>query len=237
MAKNYYIILGIPADASQNQIKQAYRRRVKELHPDYYGKNSGPFREIQQAYTILKDPEQRSAYDRRQDSRENVNASPEIMVKKDTSKTSPIEPVENVRRPPVEEVFLSRSFDTYSPSISEILDRLRSNFFEEKRTKSEHIEPLSIEVTLSPQQAQKGGHVNVNIPVHLDCPSCAGHGRVGVFVCWRCSGHGILDTELPVQIPYPAGLLNRHVVEIPLDRFGIRNFYLSVHFRISNQNS
>jgi molecular chaperone DnaJ len=232
MAENYYIILGIPADASQEQIKQAYRHRVKQLHPDYYGKNSGPFREIQQAYSVLRDPDRRTAYDIKQQKTVRNRNAPAIVVETVSTKEPPVVPVEPVRRSPVEEVFLSRSFETYSPSIEEISDRLRSNFYPGQHSKSEHIEPLSVEITITPEQAEQGGRVQVMIPVHINCPACRGHGSLDLFVCWRCGGHGVLDTDVPVEISYPAGVPGSHVVQIPLDNLGIRNFYLNVFFRM-----
>ena len=64
MAKNYYLILGVGASASSDEIKAAFRRRARELHPDTSGMESGPFLEVQEAYTVLSDPEQRREYDR-----------------------------------------------------------------------------------------------------------------------------------------------------------------------------
>jgi curved DNA-binding protein CbpA len=63
MAKNYYIILGVPFGATQADIKAAYRRLAKELHPDHYGKNQTPFQVLQEAYAVLSDPESRRSYD------------------------------------------------------------------------------------------------------------------------------------------------------------------------------
>ncbi len=60
----YYQLLGVPIDASESEIKTAYRRLAREFHPD-----SGQpgdverFREIQEAYEILSDPEKRRHYD------------------------------------------------------------------------------------------------------------------------------------------------------------------------------
>ena len=59
MPKNYYIILGIPANSNQEDIKAAYRRLAKEYHPDYYGENYAPFQVLQEAYSVLSDPLQR----------------------------------------------------------------------------------------------------------------------------------------------------------------------------------
>ena len=63
MPKNYYIVLGVPASATQADIKAAYRRLAKELHPDHYGKNQTPFQALQEAYAVLSDPARRQSYD------------------------------------------------------------------------------------------------------------------------------------------------------------------------------
>ncbi|GAK50923.1 chaperone protein DnaJ [Candidatus Moduliflexus flocculans] len=61
--KNYYRILDIHGDASPEEIKSAYRRKAKELHPDYYGENREPFQSLQEAYAHLSDPDRRKAHD------------------------------------------------------------------------------------------------------------------------------------------------------------------------------
>lgn len=64
MSKNYYVTLGLNTTANPRQIKDAYRRLAKELHPDRSGLESEPFREVQEAYSVLSDPIQRRHYDR-----------------------------------------------------------------------------------------------------------------------------------------------------------------------------
>lgn len=63
MPKNYYIILGIPSDSSQTDIKAAYRRLAKEFHPDHFGESQIPFQVLQEAYSVLSDPKSRKTYD------------------------------------------------------------------------------------------------------------------------------------------------------------------------------
>ncbi len=63
MAKDdYYEILGISKSASADEIKKAFRRAAVEHHPDRGG-DEAKFKEINEAYEVLKDPEKRKRYD------------------------------------------------------------------------------------------------------------------------------------------------------------------------------
>ncbi|HEX2192511.1 MAG TPA: J domain-containing protein [Acidimicrobiales bacterium] len=59
----HYEVLGVPEGASEEQVRQAYRRLVKTAHPDRAG-DPAQFRLITQAYDVLSHPAQRAAYDR-----------------------------------------------------------------------------------------------------------------------------------------------------------------------------
>ncbi|HEY8520489.1 MAG TPA: DnaJ C-terminal domain-containing protein [Gammaproteobacteria bacterium] len=64
--KDYYATLGVPRDASPEDIKRAYRRLARKYHPDVSKEPDAEarFKEIGEAYEVLKDPEKRAAYDR-----------------------------------------------------------------------------------------------------------------------------------------------------------------------------
>ena len=64
--KDYYKILGVQRGASQDDIKKAYRRLARKYHPDVSKEHDAEarFKELGEAYEVLKDPQKRAAYDR-----------------------------------------------------------------------------------------------------------------------------------------------------------------------------
>jgi curved DNA-binding protein len=64
--KDYYQVMGVAPDASSDDIKRAYRRLARKYHPDVSKETDAEvrFKELGEAYEVLKDPEKRAAYDR-----------------------------------------------------------------------------------------------------------------------------------------------------------------------------
>ena len=63
--KDYYAVMGVARDASQDDIKRAYRKLARRFHPDVSKEAHAEarFKDLQEAYAVLKDPEKRAAYD------------------------------------------------------------------------------------------------------------------------------------------------------------------------------
>ena len=67
MSKDYYSILGVNKDSTEDDIKKAYRKLAMKYHPDKHKGDKdaeNKFKEINEAYEILKDPQKKAAYDR-----------------------------------------------------------------------------------------------------------------------------------------------------------------------------
>lgn len=233
MTKNYYIILGIPFDSSQEDIKAAYRRLAKEYHPDHFGKNHSPFLVIQEAYSVLSDPGQRRSYDialreNRKISKRHVRAEP--LRKKLREEVEPLIP----RQVPVDfgHATLKQPFEEYWPPIDDLFDMIFSNF-SDRHPKGELPENLTVVINLISKQALRGGHVRLYVPANIQCPGCRGRGGIGFYECWRCNGAGSLTGGHPIMISYPPGISDNYSVQLSLDRYGIPDLYLTVNFRVS----
>lgn len=236
MLKDYYLILGVSSTATLEEIKSAFRRRALELHPDRSGMESDPFLEIQEAYGVLSDPERRRRYDEQglvtvgRRAPWGPAAEPLASRRARSEPFSPAGPESGIR-----EISMEEPFGAYRPSFEELFERLWSNFEVVARPKSEHLESLTVEVVITPDEALRGGRVRVRVPGRATCPTCGGRGATGPYECWRCEGEGALAANYPLAVQYPPGIRDGHAIRLSLRRFGIENFYLTVLFRVTEQ--
>ena len=225
MAKSYFAVLGISPKATGDEIRSAYRRLVKEFHPDHYTGSSERFRDVQEAYSVLGNSRSRREYE------QSIRKVPIKTPLRPSSYPEP-EPLIPEERPvDLGEVSPVRSFQSFTPSFDEVFDWLWRNFSDLAAPKSGRVENLTLEVILTAEQARQGGNVKIMVPAQAVCPTCRGHGGVGFYECMRCAGEGAISGEIPVSVSFPPGLTKDHAVMIPLDRFGIRNIHLTVLFR------
>lgn len=78
--KDYYAILNISLNADVEEIKQAYRQKARDYHPDSGHGDAERFREAQEAYEVLRDEVMRRAYDRQRENRGLSTDAPVVMT-------------------------------------------------------------------------------------------------------------------------------------------------------------
>jgi molecular chaperone DnaJ len=225
--KDYYIILGVSRFESTAGIHEAFRKLAKKYHPDLGGPEATEtFREIAQAYEILSDPEQRRTYDQSLRRRESFSRA-EPLERPRHQGSYQAEPL--VPKP----MSILHDFQTIRPSFDALFDRMLRNFTGIGVTKAERLEDLNIEVILTPMKAARGVVAPIEVPVFRTCWSCHGTGREWLFPCVACAGQGIIEEYETVSVRIPPTVHDRSVIELPIEGFGIHNFYLRLHIRIA----
>lgn len=227
--KNYYRILDVSVDAPTEEIKSAYRRLVKEYHPDHFGEESAPFRAIQQAYAVLSDPGRRQAYDRTL--RERQPRTHRGFHTTRAGRSHDIEPL-IPESDPIGPGSRNRPTRIYRQGVEAPLDGFGTRVAYGANSAVEMPRTLPAIIEVTPEQALRGGTVRIALPVRYGCPACLGTGGVGFFPCRRCLGSGAEAGEVPVRIPFPAHLRTGFEVRLPLRRYGLGDLLLDALFRV-----
>ena len=209
--KSHYTVLGIPSDESQEGIRSAYLRLVKSLHPDHAGESgTSAFREVQNAYDVLSDPERRGCYDHQ-------------LHRKRIARTWNAEPLTG--HGPVEPLMPDRSVRAPAPEMpSFILDGLLEHFFTGFTPMGTDLGPspevMEVDVILSAGQALRGGDFTIRIPIREICRVCAGRGYHWPFSCAACGETGWTVREREVRLSLPPGIRHGTVVHLRPEHAG-----------------
>jgi len=191
--KDYYQILGVNRNASEKEIKQAFRRLARKYHPDL---NSGDksaeakFKEINAAYEVLSNPEKRKKYNQFGEQWEYADqfakSGGQERVRWDFGKGGTT----------FEYGDLSGFGDIFSSLFG---DSGKGSRMRGPR-RGQDIES-TIEVSL--EEAYHGSKRVIQLQTEEPCTACGGTGRVGNRVCTICNGAGgkVIPRRLEVKIP------------------------------------
>jgi molecular chaperone DnaJ len=168
--RDYYEILGIGRQATEQELKSAYRQAALKHHPD---RNDGDqeseerFKEAAEAYSVLADPQKRAAYDRYGHAGVSTAAG---------------NPFEGAGFPDLSEIFGDFFFgDMFGGGGGR------------GRTRAQRGEDLRYDMELSFEDAVRGMSAEIQVPRQEACSRCQGTGGEpdgGVTVCPRCRGRG-----------------------------------------------
>ncbi len=231
--KDYYATLGVEPDATLEQIKSAYRERVKKLHPDRHGqdRDCGPFLDVQEAYEVLSDPARRRTYDqkRARPRPPDRRRAPEPL----RPNRCPVEPlVPGQGTTYLDDVLFDWPVGSAYPSPTDSFEQLWNSLVSLSHPRACRAENIDIQVELSPTQAMRGGRMRVLVPVQVPCPACRGRGGGGPYPCQHCRGRGVVLDDYPVLLRFPAGIRDGYTSRVLLDQRSDCDLYLTVRFRV-----
>jgi molecular chaperone DnaJ len=167
--KDPYATLGVDRKASDDDIKKAYRKLARQYHPDTNAgdKNAEErFKEVQEAYSILSDPEKRRAYDSGGGVFGGGGFDPGAF---------------------------RGGFGGFGDILSDLFTGAPGRGGT-RQQRPERGRDLETEVHISFDQAMEGAQIPVSVPLSAPCPTCRGTGAkpgTSPSVCSRCQGRGV----------------------------------------------
>jgi molecular chaperone DnaJ len=183
--KDYYEILGVPRNATQEEIKKAYRKLARKYHPDICKKPEceEKFKEINEAYQVLSDPEKRKLYDMYGHAAFETQApAGEGGFNETFGRHINLEEL-------FREVFSGNIFDRI---FEEAVFGGRKRGGRRRYKTPQRGEDIYHTVVLSLEDAYRGTVINIPVDRKVRCPKCGGKGSVGEKACPRCGGSGRL---------------------------------------------
>lgn len=228
MSKDYYEILGVPRNASAEEIKKAFKKLAAKWHPDRNPGNKEAeekFKEINEAYSVLSDPEKRAQYDRFGSDAFKGGAGFQWQG----------------------------DFGSFG-GFEDLFDEVFSSFFGTGRRESQRGRDLIAEVEIDFEEAIRGvkktielrrrepcsacsgtgakdrnsittcsdcrgtGQISISqgfFSIARTCPKCAGSGRIVTAVCSTCKGSGFETRTRSISVEIPAGVESGQKLKVP----------------------
>lgn len=212
MAKDYYSALGVKKNASQKEIKAAFRRLARKLHPDV---NPGDaeaerrFKAINEAHDVLSDEEKRAKYDRYGENWQQAEA---------------FEKARQDWRPSGRAQYASQGGgggggQSFTFDINDLLRRsggrsggggggfgdVLGNLFRSGSrgpARGQNVEYVT-EITL--EEAFRGTTRTLHLQGESPCGTCGGRGEIAGAVCHECQGVGSVSRPKRIEVKIPAG--------------------------------
>lgn len=201
MARDYYDILGVPRNASDKEIRQAYRRLARKYHPDVNPGDKAAeekFKEINAAYEVLSDPEKRRKYDKYGDRWQYVDQ------------------IEEMQRRAGARGFRFGEGAPFEFDLGDLGDLGLGSIFDLFR-RGRRARPAdltySVEVTL--QEAYTGATRLLQLAVQEPCATCGGVGEIAGAICHVCQGAGVIERARRLEVKIPPGVRDGSRVRIP----------------------
>ena len=173
--RDYYEVLGVDKNASEADIKSAFRKLAKKYHPDVSKEENAAelFKEAQEAYAVLSDPEKRKQYDQFGHSAfTNNNGGFSGFEGFDFGNVSDI----------FEDIFEGMGFST---------GRNRGRNANGPRKGSDILEHMTIDF----EEAVYGTKKDIKVTLDEECPECDGKGGFNQKTCDECHGSGTITQE------------------------------------------
>jgi len=196
--RDYYEILGVKRNASEQEIKQAYRRLARKHHPDVNPDDKSAetkFKEINEAYEVLSDKKNRKKYNQYGDQWQHADQFARA------SQQAPFWDFGQGGR--------TTSFHFGGDDLGSLFDEIlqgggAGTFTRRSQPRRGRDIETAVEVTL--EEAYHGTNRTISLQVEEPCATCHGNGWIQNVPCATCQGAGVVAHRKRLEVKIPAGV-------------------------------
>ena len=215
--RDYYEALGVNTNASEDEIKSAFRKQARKYHPDVNpGDKSAEekFKEINEAYEVLSDPEKRKRYDTLGP---NWKAGEEFRPPPGWQQESRVDFGD------MGDIFggAGGMGGAGAGGFSDFFETLFGGGRRAGRSRrggagfSMRGRDIEAEIELTLEEAHRGGRRSISLQVMESCPDCRGTGtKDGKAVCSTCRGAGVVQRPKTLEVTIPPGVRDGSVIRL-----------------------
>lgn len=212
MAKDLYATLGLKKEASEKDIRKAYRQLARKHHPDVNPGDKASetrFKEINSAYEVLKDPEKRKKYDR-------FGENWEYGEQYEAARRAASATGRRYSSGGNSYTFEGGGVDGFEDLGGGGLGDILGGIFGRGGGRAAPRRPQNVEhaVDVSLEEAYQGATRTIQLEQREICPTCSGAGQVAGAVCHVCGGAGVVLAPQRIEVKIPAGVRSGSKVRI-----------------------
>jgi DnaJ-class molecular chaperone len=206
--KDYYEVLGVKRDATDEQVRQAYRKLARKYHPDV---NPGDktaenkFKEINEANEVLSDPEKRKRYDLLG---ANWKDGAEFTPPPGWGRV-------NVQFDDLGSIFSGSGFsDFFETLFGGARSARQPQQARHAGSRTGRGQESEAEMEISLEDAHRGGRHRITLQGTRVCPSCSGKGNSSGVVCAACRGSGQVLNPKTIDVNIPPAARDGSTIKV-----------------------
>ena len=193
--KDYYSVLGVSRNASEREIKQAYRKLARQYHPDVNAGDKSAeakFKQINEAYEVLSDKEKRQKYDQFGDQWQYADQFAQARRQQtpfwDFSQAG------------------GQSFRFEEADLGSLFDDLFGGGIRRRQVRPRRGKDIRHPVEVTLEEAYHGTKRTIALQTEQPCSDCKGTGLIQNLPCSVCRGSGVVSGVKRLEVKIPPGV-------------------------------